>query len=79
MEKNKFEVILTLIVQNLIVEIIENDKISELEAIEKLYSSQLYNTLEQEDTKLWHLSTKALYVLYNQEQNIGQIIYPEEM
>ena len=79
MEKNKFEVILTLIVQNLVVEITENESISELKATEKLYSSQLYNTLEQENTKLWHLSPKALYELYKQEQNTGKIIYPEEM
>jgi len=79
MEKNKFEVILTLIVQNLITEITKNKKISELDATEKLYSSQLYNTLEQENTKLWHLSPKALYTLYDEEQNTGTINYPEEM
>lgn len=79
MEKNKFEVILTLIIQNLVTEIVENKKISELEAMTKLYSSKLYNALEQENTKLWHLSPKALYELYIQEQNTGDIIYPEEM
>jgi hypothetical protein len=79
MEKNKFEVILTLIVQNLVAEITEQEKISELEATKTLYSSQLYNTLEQENTKLWHLSPKALYELYKQEQHTGKITYPEEM
>lgn len=79
MEKNKFEVILTLIIQNLVTEIVENKKISELEVMTKLYSSKLYNALEQENTKLWHLSPKALYELYIQEQNTGDIIYPEEM
>ena len=79
MEKNKFEVILILIVQNLISEIVKKENISEIEATNKLYSSQLYTTLEQEDTKLWHLSPKALYELYAEEQTTGTITYPEEM
>ena len=79
MEKQKFEVILTLIIQQLITEIVNNEKIPEKEAVEKLYSSELYKNLEIEDLKLWHLSPKSLYVLYDEEQKTGKISFPEEM
>ncbi len=79
MEKQKFEVVLTLIVQRLVMEIVNNENITEREAVEKLYSSELYKNLEIEDLKLWHLSPKALYVLYDEEQKTGKISFPEEM
>ena len=40
--------------------------------------SELYAALEEEETKLWHLSPKALYELYAEEKATGKISYPEE-
>ena len=47
-------------------------------AVELLYSSELFKTPEDEKTKLWNLSAHALYELFSEEQQTGQITYPEE-
>ncbi len=38
----------------------------------------LYANLEDEETKLWHLSANALYEMFKEEQKTGSITYPEE-
>jgi hypothetical protein len=58
--------------------LIDTKDISEQEAISILYSSELYATLEQEDTKLWHLSAQTLYALLDEEMSTGTITFPEE-
>ena len=70
--------ILVMLVPQIIKEIIDNEKLSEEEATEALYGSELYAALEDEETKLWHLSAKALYELYRQEKQLGKIDFPEE-
>ncbi|MBR2630242.1 MAG: hypothetical protein IKD25_01760 [Bacteroidaceae bacterium] len=47
----------------------DNKNISITEAIEKLYSSQLYQALETESTKLWHWGPNALYEEFEEELN----------
>ena len=78
MDNKKFESMLILIVPEIIKLIVENYKIDEIEASEKLYNSVLYEKLEQEETKLWHLSPLTLYNMFDEEQNTGFITYPEE-
>jgi hypothetical protein len=34
--------------------------------------------LEDEQTKLWHLSANALFEMFQEEQETGKITYPEE-
>ena len=58
--------------------IISNAGTDKKEAIKSLYASKLYKTLENEETKLWHLSVPALYDLYMEEQETGAITFPEE-
>ena len=70
--------ILVMLVPQIIKEIIDNEKLSEDEATEALYGSELYAALEDEKTKLWHLSAKALYELYRQEKQLEKIDFPEE-
>ena len=77
-EKDRHIAILVLLIPLIINEIISNENISESDAIRSFYSSSLYSALENEATKLWHLSPKCLYVLYRQEQDFGYIDYPEE-
>jgi hypothetical protein len=48
------------------------------EAFELLYTSFLYSKLEQEQTKLWHLSPVTLANLLNEELETGSICFPEE-
>ena len=70
--------ILVMLVPQVIKEIVDNEKLSEDEATECFYNSKVYSVLEIEETKLWHLSSKALYELYKQEKQTGKIDFPEE-
>ena len=78
MDEKKFQAILPLLIYQVVDEIVCAEKLSEKEAVESLYGSQLYQMLEEEKTKLWHLSPKALYDLLQQEKTTGKIIFPEE-
>ena len=66
------------IVPRLIKTIIEYMGMSEKDALTLLYSSKLYEKLDREETKLWHLSVPTLYEMFKEEQETGQITYPEE-
>ena len=78
MDYKRFTAILPLIIQQVIALITERQAVAEERAIEMLYTSELYSTLEEEETKLWHLSPHALYDLFLEEQQTGKITYPEE-
>lgn len=78
MEKQRFSSMLFLLVPQIIQLIIENSKMGEEKATEMLYESELYAKLEDEETKLWHLSANALYEMFKEEQKTGSITYPEE-
>lgn len=69
---------LEFIVPRLIKAIIEDRNVSEKEAFTLLYSSKLYEQLDREETKLWHLSVPTLYEMWKEEQDTGKITYPEE-
>jgi len=77
MSQEQFTAILPYISADLIYMICNKKKIAEQEAIFKLYTSQLYAALEQENTKLWHYSTEMLYSLLEQEEQTGAIRYPD--
>jgi len=78
MDKKKFESMLILIVPAVVKLIVENNSIDEIEASDRFYRSKVYEKLEQEDTKLWHLSPLTLYNMYEEEQKTGEVIFPEE-
>lgn len=78
MDKNKFQAMLIFLIPQVVKEIVEQEGISETEATHSLYDSELYAALETEETKLWHLSSKALYQMYAEEKATGKITYPEE-
>jgi hypothetical protein len=75
---NEIKVMLELIVPRLIKMIIENMGVSEKEALTMLYSSKLYEQLDNDKTMLWHLSVPTLYEMFREELETGQITYPEE-
>jgi len=52
--------------------------VDEEKAAEMLYSSMLFTALEEEQSKLWHLSAYALFEMFQEEQQTGTITYPEE-
>lgn len=78
MEKKQFETILTLIVPKVVELIVEHHQKDEQSAVRDFYTSRLYEALEEEETKLWHLSPLALFDLYDEEMRTGEITYPEE-
>ena len=74
MDQKKFEALLTLIVPQVIQLIVENYSYDEITAC----SSEVYSVLEEEDTKLWHLSPLTLFCMFDEEKKTGTITFPEE-
>jgi len=75
---NDIKAMLELIIPRLIKTIIEKMSLSEKDALTLLYSSKLYEQLDRDGTKLWHLSVPTLYEMFKEEQDTGKITYPEE-
>ena len=77
MSKEQFAAIMPYISADLVAMIAEKQKISDEDAIKKLYGSELYAALENEETKLWQYSSQMLYALFEQESSHGKIEYPD--
>ncbi len=77
-EVNEFQAVLQIIVSRLVQVIAKEMDLSDKEALNLLYSSKLYEKLEHEETKVWHLSVPTLYDLFVEEQKSGNISFPEE-
>ena len=78
MADKKFEAILTLLVPQVINLICENYPLDEMTASKEFYESKVYSLLEQEDTKLWHLSALTLFNMFDEERKTGAFTFPEE-
>ena len=78
MKDEKLSALLTLINPSIIQLIMENKDLSNIEATKLFYNSELYAMMENEASKLWHLSPLTLYELFEEEQETGNINYPEE-
>jgi len=72
-----FEVLLPFKVEGIVEQLIENRKMSLQDALEYLYSSQLYALLEREETKMWHYSSQMLLYILENEKNIGELRLPQ--
>ena len=79
MEKKKFEAMLVLIVPQVVNLIVESYPYDEVKASKEFYSSKVYSFLEQEDTKLWHLSPLTLFNMFDEERQTGMFTFPEEV
>jgi len=78
MSNIEFKATLQMLIPMVIQVIIEKKNISVVDAIKLLYLSKLYNKLEKESTKLWHLSPLALYELLEIELQTGNLVFPTE-
>jgi len=78
MKKIEFKATLQMLNPMIIQTIIEKKKVSVNESIKLFYLSKLYEKLEIENTKLWHLSPYALYELLEIELKTGKLIFPTE-
>jgi hypothetical protein len=77
MTKPEFNALLPFKVEDLVSYIIENEKLTFNDAVDKLYQSELNNCLSSEETKLWHLSTAKLYEMLEEEKITGHFKYPD--
>ncbi|MDE7404340.1 MAG: hypothetical protein K2M81_04465 [Lachnospiraceae bacterium] len=78
MDQKKFESMLVLLVPQVVQLISENYSCDEITASKEFYVSEVYELLEQEDTKLWHLSALTLFHMFDEEKRTGIISFPEE-
>lgn len=51
--------------------ITENYPYNEVSAAKEFYDSKVSSLLEQEDTKLWHLSALTLFHMFDEETKTG--------
>lgn len=77
-EEKEFQAVLQIIVSRLAQMISDEMNISDKEALNLLYSSKLYEKLEEEETKAWHLSVPTLFSLFVEEKVTGKITFPQE-
>ena len=77
MDRQQFSANLPYISSDLVALIAERRDLSDPEATQVLYSSQLYEALEDEATKVWQYSTPMLYHLLEQEEKTGHISFPD--
>ena len=78
MTHEKLSALLAILNPSVVQLIMDNRKISNIEAAKLFYNSALYAMLENEASKLWHLSPLTLYELLEEELATGSINYPEE-
>jgi len=78
MTPEKFSALLTILNPAVVQLIMDNKSLNSIEATTLFYSSSLYAMLENEASKLWHLSPVTLYELLEEELSTGTINYPEE-
>jgi len=79
MDKTEYKATLQMLIPMIIHIIMEKKDIPVISAIKLLYVSRLYEKLEIESTKLWHLSPLALYELLENELQTGELIFPTEV
>jgi hypothetical protein len=70
--------VIAMITPGIISLLMENRTLNVEEASKALYNSQLYRTLEDEETKLWRLGYPLLYDMLEEELSTGEITFPEE-
>lgn len=78
MTPQKFSALMAVLTPPLVELIMQNKGLTNIDAAKLLYNSALYAMLENEKSKLWHLSPLTLYELLEEELAVGSIDYPEE-
>jgi len=71
----EYKATLQMLVPMVIQVITEKRNITAIDAIKLFYTSIVYEKLEMEKTKLWHLSPLALYEYLEMELNTGKVIF----
>jgi hypothetical protein len=76
--QDNLHAVLSMLTPFIIQRLMEERNLEEKDAADLLYESMLYEALETEVTKLWHLSPLLLYDLLEEELSTGKITWPEE-
>ena len=76
--KKNISPVIAMITPGILRLLMENRKLNLEEAGDLLYNSNLYKTLEDEETKMWRLGYPLLYDLLDEELTTGKITFPEE-
>jgi hypothetical protein len=79
MNKEKLSAILSLINTRVARLLMGKKGISNKDAAILLYRSEVYAMLENEESKLWHLSAETIFSLLEEELTSGTVSYPEEV
>jgi len=78
MELDRFSIALVFLVPQILELVMKEYAVNDEKAAEMFYSSELYSVLEDEKTKLWHLSAHTLFEMFLEELKTGTITFPEE-
>jgi len=78
MTDSRFEMILELKTAGLVEELIKHTGMTLKDSLHKVYNSQVYKTLEREETKLWHHSPLLLLDCLSKELETGLAEFPDE-
>lgn len=76
MDSRQFEVIKRELTIKVVNELMAEHMWSENEAISRFMGSDVYRCLQDECTKVWHLSHEQLVALFNDEM-CGKLVWPE--
>ena len=76
MNERSYETLLYSITSSVVNRLMEINKWSIDEALERFTSSKLYTYLEKEKTKVWQYSSLMLAELFNEERS-GRLVLPE--
>jgi len=78
MNEIEYKATLQMLFPMVIQTIMEKKNITVIPAIKLFYLSKLYEKIEKESTKLWHLSPLALFELFEIELETGRLVFPTE-
>ena len=73
MSNEKPSALFTIINPSVIQLVMENKNLSNIEAIKLFYNFEFYAMMENEASKLWHLSPITLYELFEEKLATGSI------
>jgi len=70
MSETKFKTFVYLLTNSVISLMLEKEPLTEQEALDMFYTSEIYGLLEKESTKIWWLSPEALYEILLEERGM---------
>jgi len=79
MDRIEYKATLQMLIPMIIQVIMEKKNLTVVPSIKLFYLSKLYEKLEIEKTKLWHLSPLALFDILEIELTTGKLIFPTEI